>query len=105
MFSGLVLLPLGLPISNLLFRHNKDGQVKPAIKMQQPKSPYVTFLESPNQLEVIDQRKLPLTEVKVRLRTVEDVKHAIQTMIVRGAPVRIAPARTNRSETNLRTQS
>ena len=50
-------------------------------------SPYVVFIDNPHQLEVIDQRKLPLQEVKLRLRTVDDVKKAIETMIVRGAPV------------------
>ena len=50
-------------------------------------SPYLSFLESPHQLEVLDQRKLPLAEVKVRLRTVDDVKKAIESMLVRGAPV------------------
>jgi len=54
------------------------------------RSPYLAFLDNPNQLEVIDQRKLPQAEVKVRLRTVEDVKKAIEFMIVRGAPVSIA---------------
>ena len=54
---------------------------------QQPSSPYVTFIESPHQLEVVDQRKLPLAEVRVRLRTVDDVKHAIENLVVRGSPV------------------
>src|SRR4051812_5826174 len=68
-----------------------------------PQSPYLTFLENPHQLEVIDQRKLPLQEVKVRLRTVDDVKKAIEVMIVRGAPVSIALGResgTNPELTN-----
>src|SRR5918995_1517020 len=35
---------------------------------------------------MIDQRKLPVEEVYVRCRTVQDVAKAIKTMVIRGAP-------------------
>jgi len=37
-------------------------------------------------VELLDQRLLPRDEVVVRLRTVEEVARAIETMVVRGAP-------------------
>src|SRR3954462_10429146 len=35
---------------------------------------------------MIDQRKLPVTEVYVHCRTAQDVAKAIKTMVIRGAP-------------------
>src|SRR5476649_2723979 len=35
---------------------------------------------------MIDQRKLPATEVYVSCRTAQDVASAIKTMVIRGAP-------------------
>jgi methylthioribose-1-phosphate isomerase len=38
-------------------------------------------------LNLLDQRKLPLEEVVVENRTIEDAFHSIQDMVVRGAPL------------------
>jgi methylthioribose-1-phosphate isomerase len=50
-------------------------------------SSYVTFLDSPKQIEIFDQRKLPLQEIKIRFRTVDDVKKGIENEIVYGPNV------------------
>ena len=48
----------------------------------------VKVKENPLRVEVLDQRKLPEQEVVVTLRTIEEVRQAIETMLIRGAPVR-----------------
>ena len=35
---------------------------------------------------MIDQRKLPATEIYVRCRSAQEVARAIKTMVIRGAP-------------------
>ena len=37
-------------------------------------------------IRMVDQRKLPVTEIYVTCRTVTDVARAIKTMVIRGAP-------------------
>ncbi|MFQ5443306.1 MAG: S-methyl-5-thioribose-1-phosphate isomerase, partial [Nitrospinales bacterium] len=37
-------------------------------------------------VKMIDQTRLPLEKVYVDCRTIEDVGHAIKSMIIRGAP-------------------
>lgn len=46
----------------------------------------VTWCSKSNTLELIDQRKLPVTLEVVRYGTVKDVARAIKQMVVRGAP-------------------
>ena len=44
------------------------------------------YLDENDELVLLDQRKLPLEEVWLRLRTPEEVAEAIKTLAVRGAP-------------------
>jgi methylthioribose-1-phosphate isomerase len=48
--------------------------------------PWFTLRWDRDVVEMLDQRLLPGEEVYVRLRTVEEVARAIETMVVRGAP-------------------
>jgi methylthioribose-1-phosphate isomerase len=54
--------------------------------MNTPLKP-IGFIEEENLIRVIDQRRLPHEFVWMNLKTVEDVIFAIQTMVVRGAPL------------------
>ena len=45
-----------------------------------------TIAREPDAVVMIDQRKLPTTEVYVRCRTAPEVARAIKTMVIRGAP-------------------
>ena len=47
----------------------------------------IRFIEEKNIVQVIDQRRLPHEFKWLELKTVEDVIAAIQTMVVRGAPL------------------
>jgi methylthioribose-1-phosphate isomerase len=45
-----------------------------------------TIAREPDAVVMIDQRKLPTTEVYVRCKTAPEVARAIKTMVIRGAP-------------------
>lgn len=44
------------------------------------------YLREDDTLLMLDQRKLPLEEVWLEIKTVEEVSEAIKTLTVRGAP-------------------